>query len=423
MDMTGEQNWYQSLRAGEIDSAELSEIALWHFHSARDVSPTEVVFGLSPDLRTYALKFVYKKQKRNLTAIFAGPALKSEDISALRAKIDLELQEAPTLKVATQVLFTHIPVTGCFRYRDMFQMLPIPTGSPSGDNLYGGIPFLVQFTFRPSYSQSMLHGFRRSAAGRRIQLLLNALLEVSISRIEGSLFHWARIPTDELGPISKTAYCQEMYDYPDSQKFRDSDSFVSLDEINPLIEIDPQEYYTRASVLDDPERVLEIPANLENLLDRFFSSSAIDQDRFLRACFWFNHARIASPYSDSAAFMALIVAIESLMPSDKPASECPICKRPTGRGAKTRLVEFLDELAPATPKFQDARAALYYAFRSRLSHGGELLFVDRTGYPTGLTPEAIKERNLRSEVWQLVKIILVNWLYSRQPLLVTVDRG
>ena len=39
------ENLYDTLRAGEIDSAEPREIALWHFHTADDISPTEVIFG------------------------------------------------------------------------------------------------------------------------------------------------------------------------------------------------------------------------------------------------------------------------------------------------------------------------------------------------------------------------------------------
>jgi hypothetical protein len=128
--MGSEENLYDNLRAGEIDSAELSEIALWHFHNARDTSPTEVVFGVGADNETYALKFVYKKQKQRLAQVLAGPSLTAEDVNAIKAKIDLELQQPAVLKIATQVLFTHISVEGWFRYRDAFQILPIPAGAP-----------------------------------------------------------------------------------------------------------------------------------------------------------------------------------------------------------------------------------------------------------------------------------------------------
>jgi hypothetical protein len=94
-----------------------------------------------------------------------------------------------------------------------------------------------------------------------------------------------------------------------------------------------------------------------------------------------------------------------------------------GKGSARRVVDFLDKFAPATPRFQEARAKLYYEFRSRLSHGGELSFSDRTGHSLGLTAAARQEQALQYEVWGLVKVVLVNWLHSRSTLLVKVDRG
>lgn len=423
--MASEGNLYDTLRAGEIDSAELSEIALWHFGGARDTSPTEVVFGKSANNETYALKFVYEKQKQALRKVLAGPSLTAEDLDAFKSKIDLELQQPAALKIATQVLFTRIPVAGWFRYRDVFQILPVPAGAPCGNALSGEdpYPFLVQFKFRPSSSVSMLQGYRQAAEGRKIQLLLNSLLETSVSRLQGFRHHWVLTRIDPKASVMTTEYRQEMYDFPEFHKLRDCTSFTSVDGIASFTGIEPQEYYTRQIVINDPKRFLEIPVNLEGLLDRFFSSSVSDQDRFLRACFWFDHARIASTSSDSAAFTALISAIESLIPDDKAVGQCPVCQRPMKRGSTRRLADFLDHFAPASPKFQEACAKLYYEFRSRLSHGGGLSFSDRRSFFAGLTPEAIEERALAREVWQLVRIVLVNWLHSRCKLLVSVHRG
>jgi hypothetical protein len=64
--MISAENLYDSFRAGEIDSAELSEMAFWHFHSADDVGPNEVAFGIEADRSRFALKFVYKKDRQRL---------------------------------------------------------------------------------------------------------------------------------------------------------------------------------------------------------------------------------------------------------------------------------------------------------------------------------------------------------------------
>lgn len=265
----------------------------------------------------------------------------------------------------------------------------------------------------------MLNGFRIVAHVRRIQFLLNALLEVGISRLNNSRFHWVITQTNPL----KTEYRQETYHFPETANLGRGGTFAPVDQITPLVEIEPQEYHTGQIVLNSQGMALQIPANLELLLDRFFSSGSADQDRFLRACFWFSFARSAAAESGSAAFTALISAIESLITQEQPNGQCPVCKRALGKGSTRRLVDFLNEFAPATPRFQEARAKLSYEFRSRLSHRGELSFLDRTGHFLGLTPVAPQERALQREVRGLVKIVLVNWLHSRSALLVRVDRG
>jgi len=209
--MPSDENLYETLRAEEIDSAELSEIAFWHFHSARDISQTEVVFG-GVDDHTYSLKFVYKKEKHRVNQILAGPSLQPEDIRELKAKIDLELQPTADFKVAGQILFTNVPVTGWYRYRDIFQITPMPEGAPQpgASGLFGGHPFTVQFQYRPCRSFPMLNGSRIMAQGGRIHLLLAGLLSFRVSDVNNSHFHWVVTGIDPL----RTEYRQEMYDFP-----------------------------------------------------------------------------------------------------------------------------------------------------------------------------------------------------------------
>jgi hypothetical protein len=222
---------------------------------------------------------------------------------------------------------------------------------------------------------------------------------------------------------AKSEYRPEFYGCPEVDQLLRALRFAPVEGIAPLTRIEPQDYYTRQVVINVPGVSLQIPSNLELLLDKFYQSTSADQDRFLRACFWFNFASSAVIQSTSAAFTALISAIECLIPQERSDQQCPVCRRPTGKGSTRRLVEFLDQFSPATPTFQEARTKLYYEFRSRLSHGGELSFSDRTGHFLGLAADAMHERSLQAEVWGLVRIVLVNWLYSRSGLLIKIDRG
>jgi Apea-like HEPN len=217
-------------------------------------------------------------------------------------------------------------------------------------------------------------------------------------------------------------YCQELYACPALETFGSTGEFFNTTEIDPLEQIDPVKYYTRVGIRSDQS--LSVPANLHVLLDRFLSICDDDQERFIRACFWFNHAHAVSLDSMSASFMALISALEALMPAEHKAGDCPVCKRSFGKGATRRLSEFLDEYAPTEPKFQASRVALYYEFRSQLAHGGRLSDLDRGTFVWSLGGRPREERELHDEVRQLVRIILVNWLHSRRALLIpTQGRG
>jgi len=412
--MAPNEDLFETLRASEMDPAELGEIVRSCLPGTRTrISQKEVFFGLESDDVTYALKFVYGK--RRLARILRGSGLTGEHVAAIRDKVDLELRQPAPIWIGTAVLFSVRRVAGWFRYRDKLQILPVPAESPRAFG-FGGEAFLVQFPLRGS-TEWALNALRREAAVHRIHLLLNALLELGISRQRGIRHHWVLLPPSVLE--NTIAYCQEMYAFPPglttvptSEGFC-RDSFAPIDAFDPLIGIEPATYFTRRPAVDSLDRRLEIPSNLEALLDSFYSSSDDDQDRFVRACFWFDHARTVSDNSDSAQFMALIRAIESLMPDYESNEKCFACGRSTGKGVSRRLKEFLDQFAPAPPQFHEGRVALYYALRSSVAHGGYLTLSDRGNRFYDLLPRLHEEVSLNSEVQQLVRIVLINWLLAR----------
>ena len=412
------ENLFEFFRAAEIEPSELSQIALSHFGSATDGGPTEVNFG-GDGIGSYAIRLVYhNKEKQRLIKVVAGSTLNEESAAAFRAKIDLELQEPNKAEIGTAVLFAYLPVNGWFRYRDIFQIQPVPPSAPRGHSLFGGHPLLVQFQVRPSQTP-FLGGYRRTAELRRIQLLLNCLLEVSVFMPEASRHHsWVL----DVGPSGITSqYRQTGYHLPD--RFS-ADAFAPVESIPSLARVDTQDYYARTVVINDPDRSLEIPESLELLLDRFFLAPLEVQSRFLRGCFWFDHAKNAAVYSDSAAFTALISSIECLIPQDKSVGKCLVCDRPTGRGSMaSEACRFLRRI-PLRQINEIPRGPYKALLRIQVpSVTWRRAFVRR---PYTLLscpdPEGIEEQKLSREVWGLVKVVLLNWLYSRVGLLVAPAR-
>lgn len=410
--MTPEQDILRELHGNEIDEVELASICLSEFGGASR-TPTEAFFGGLPE---YSLNFVYKNNR--LSKILRGPGLSADKLAKLQAVVESELKATAT-SVGGQVLFASVPVKGCLRYREQFQIIPVPTEAPQPPDWGPGpaYPFIVQFKYKPSTYQG-LDSLRHLAQERLIHLILAGLLRPRIHKLGPSVrFHWGIPNAQPNDPsLGKSEYRQELYQFPDLTRLMHCAEFTPIVDRSVLPRVESVEYYTRVgTVLKDPE--LEIPSNLEMLIDQFYSLPGDEQDRFLRACFWLNHAHTVYSDSFSSAFTALISSLEALMETDTPIGTCPACKRSMGKGSTRRLREFLDQYAPSDPKFEAPRAQLYWEFRSKLLHGGELSLADRKQI-SGMSAQGMSEWQLFHEVWELVKVVLVNWLHSRNRLLI-----
>jgi hypothetical protein len=234
-----EQELFTRLHANEMDQSELESIMTSHFHGASAASSNEVVFPGTSDPTKVALMFRFKKGR--LTAISGGPALKEEDITALQSVIESELAPAP-LRVWTEVLFAIMPVTGVFRYQDVFQVLPVPSDAPRPRMLSADHPFLLQFKYKLSQT-TFVGAARRQAHARKLQLLLSVLLEGGTQSLKQSgKFHWVIPPIDPEKPrLPRSMYCQEMYMFESFDKLA-VDSFCDITNIEPLPLIDPVAY-------------------------------------------------------------------------------------------------------------------------------------------------------------------------------------
>ncbi len=176
-----DQELLTRLHVKEMEHFELQTLALAQFNGASSPSPEEVIFPGVSDPEKVALRF--KLKKGQLVAIERGPALKEADLAALQSEIEMDLALEPS-KVGTQVLFAGAPVTGAYRFQDAFQLLPVPPDAPRPNVVvWADQPFMLQFTYKPSRN-AWLHSARGRAGARRLQLVLNLLLERGIRSID-----------------------------------------------------------------------------------------------------------------------------------------------------------------------------------------------------------------------------------------------
>jgi hypothetical protein len=199
-------------------------------------------------------------------------------------------------------------------------------------------------------------------------------------------------------------YAQKYYDIPGRQIGGPEMTGTAAEEAAKIVPAD--DYYQLKARTGD--EVLEIPSTLESLFDAYYTLVPELQVTYLRACYWFNLGRFLFPYSASMSFVALVVAIESLLPKERPHT-CNVCDKDHHPSITGAFRSFLIRYVPETPEREE-----FYATRSSIAHGSTLLSFDmREEWGTeGFHPAAIRESQRQDELWQVTQLALVNWLAS-----------
>lgn len=292
---------------------------------------------------------------------------------------------------------------GFYRYRDRFQILAVPPEAPRPMiAMLASNPFLLEVRYRRS-RDPMTAMLRKERAEREIELLLAVFLWLPIERLGNARFRWV-LKSGE--PQTTSAHQQEGYHWPGDRPVREA--FSPIQNLAPIPLMEPAVYYARFnySVADS----LDLPSNLTVMFDSFFSLGAQDQQSFLRAAYWFHDASNVWAKSHSAAFTAMVSAVEAIM-SPAPASPaCPSCKRRSGPGPTAQFEAFVEQHASARQISEEQRKA-FYRTRSALAHGGRLLSHDQQGWGAGITG-VLELQDLRT-LSGVVRAVLCDWLHTR----------
>ena len=296
-------------------------------------------------------------------------------------------------------------MTRYFRFEDDFHILPVPEQAPRPNFLLADHPFLLQFRFAGS-PNPLVEQMRRHRRGIEIELLLSTLVANHIRSDRTTVHRWV-IPTPVGDPprIQQSVLCQVGYFYEDSSGIQEA--FTACNDISALRIVDPGQYYSRYGIRTNQE--LDLPANLTAGIDAYNQLSPAVQRKFLNSCFWLQHSHTVFHGSRSASYMALILAVEALMPRPEAGKPCEACKLSVGKGPTKRFKEFLARCAPAN---DTSRGELdrFYAIRSKLVHGGGLLLSDRQLFGSGGL-EDFEDSQRQFHLHQFVQVAMVNWLF------------
>lgn len=384
--------------ARAADTAELEDLLVRHFGEVGFSDGRYAIYGSDPS--NPRLIVTYNKRGKPAQAV-AGPGFTTADSAALSGRIHDALLQDGTPEIGRRVLFTTLRVDGFYRYRDLFQIVPVPADAPRPQMaMLASNPFLLEVRYHRS-SESMTSMLRKERAEREIELLLAVFLWLPIEHLGNVRFRWVLKPGGDPHPTS--SHQQEGYHWPGDRPVRDA--FTPTDTLAPLPGIEPNLYYARYnySVTDS----LDLPSNLTDMLDRFFALDLSDRQDFLRAAYWFYHASNVWVTSHSAAFTAMVSAVEAIMPPVGAASPCPTCKRPATPGPTARFEAFVDQHASARQIAPEQRKA-FYRTRSALTHGGRLLQSDQRTWGAGIT-SVVEMQDLRM-LSSVVRAVLCDWL-------------
>jgi hypothetical protein len=381
------------LGVGSIDGDELCVVLSSVLARGAQFRPREVEYRTDADEWAVALQY----QDGLIVDAVAGPALTPELRQRLQEVIARELLGDRQQMTMRWTMFSRLPVTGRWRYRDAFQIGPAPADAPRPEALHGQHPFLVDFVFNTS-SIVTLQALRMRRTAYELELLLDLLLRPGVTSppFRNPRQVWV-IDLDRIN--DRPIYAQEGYHIPG---FKYQVPELPDDGEIPSLSFQPSsEYYSSRGEHAD---VLEAPDELEALVDCFNSLTVGDREQFLRACHWHHLAQKLWDQSVSLYLTCFVHAVESLAgvgPDRKDAAK-----------VTTLYKTFMKEHAPGPPSGK--RLDAIYDLRGEVTHGARVLSHDRPRAP-GLDELSAEERDVCDDAATLVRGALINWLWLRHP--------
>lgn len=387
------------LGIGLVAESELAHLLSERFNFAEQ-RDDELIFYLSG--ADWAVRLFYDDDR--LARAESGPSFREEDGEYLRNRIATDLLGPQQRSIRRVILFSGLPVLHFLRVDDILQLLPAPPGAPRPDFLMAEHPFVLEFPLLTS-DVTWVTATRLLRSIDELSWLLNVLLRGTVTSSAGRAeHHWVFRPGTDLTDL-RCEYLQEGYTAPGF--IGQTDEFSRPEPYGAMPLVPASEYYTHRGI--QAGEPLNAAADTPELISVFSLLAGEERQRFIRAAHWYRQYEYAWHRSISSAFVALICAVEALIPPQPGGPRCGACGKETGKGPTQRFIDLLEELAPSSDRDDVAARRELYRIRSKLTHGGSLLRMDleRGAF---LHPATSTERKHLDHAQALTRRALVNWL-------------
>jgi hypothetical protein len=290
-------------------------------------------------------------------------------------------------------------VRGLYRYKDVFQILPIPQTAAGAPVIMADHPLILQFKFVSS-PDAVINSKRRLKEAVTLTRILAVVCRPTIlPPPRYTRFFWST--SFDSGMVAR--WLQEGYGYsgftPELAEFSAASDY-------PQIKIYPSaEYYGGMFMTQDYEFAL--PDVVDEYLDKVFALSVEGSKKFSIANTWFSQVHALWHESSSSAFVAGVSAVEALI--EKKSDVCGECGQPRYRVTK-KFRDFLEEYVPNVRKEFPEELDLIYGVRSDLAHGGRLLLADLEYWNFFGGWREQQEHAVQRNTHEIVASALRNWI-------------
>lgn len=384
----------KTFHIGEVDESELHQVLLAHFGRSEYISADTQHFHSDTSDRILDLKY---STKHKILACTTN--LNKQEIQELKSRVEHDLIENQSESVGQVICFSHDKITGFFRYKDVFQLIPADPDFADTPYSFGDHPVILQFRYSKS-SNSFFSHMRRTAKAMTFVRFLSVVTKSPIfMQPKNTRFFWAVEPQDG-GTVSK--WMQTGYAPP-------AGFSVHLEEYSDTVGMAPiplvsaNEYYGQGFSRSTQE--FSLPDNIDFVLGGIFALPPDKFEKFRIASTWLAMVGEIAQASSSAGYVAIVASLESLL--DKASETCETCGQPKFSVTK-RIKEFLKKYVPGLDQHPKELDRIYRT-RSDLAHGLNLLLGDlETPYLSNKQSQS--EFMLQISTAQIARVAVLNWL-------------
>ncbi|HWS85200.1 MAG TPA: hypothetical protein VN207_13175 [Ktedonobacteraceae bacterium] len=293
----------------EVEPQELFCILLNHFSHAEGMKFQKP--GTQHSLE------ITSDEAGNIKRIRLSKNFPSSELEEIEKKIQDTLLTEHGMNICQTICFCHTKITGYFKYKDLFQILPLPNYTAPSFPPITDHPFILEFSYKASLDP-FVDSTRKIEKVVTYTRVLNLLVDQAI--LSGRGYSQSKWVFNTKDPSTVTEWAS--LGYVDPTLKETMETFSAVDGLRPIVQVPSLKYYHLGYPPEPSSEPLSLPDNLEQSLDKAFGLDQSTRSKFFMACSWYAQYHPIVEASHSSAFIALVTALECLAQEEEVCTGC-----------------------------------------------------------------------------------------------------